>query len=319
MSRRDVSPKRGPTPPQESQCSRSLHTPLYHEWLVHKPCGSIVDKKDAQLSGCGEIISKYASAKLSWLKSFSYVPESTAGSENCYTHKQALELAERHRDHMNTKHCCAVALWRYVRPQHVEVKFFKCAEGTVLMERNYWERIRHTASFSYTAKLKKFFMRYRDPLSGETYNTSLSAFHVGVKAPLKLHYFDGDRLHLCLPNLRVRETPVAQQKRPPMQPRVTAELVHDPDSQCAHYRIHAVRYYPIANDAPVDCLPQNLCSAKYCQHVDVVRESGFLFWMQTYTKHMGSHFQPDAAALEAMRKSAEQKVNAIQNYWGLSQ
>jgi len=318
MSQRDLSPKRGPTPPQESQCSRSLHTPLYDEWFVHKPCGTIVDQKDTHIPGYGHIISKYIAMKIGWEESFPYVSESSGIVVESCTRKQALELADRHRDRMNIEKRTAVAFWRYVRPLHVEVDFPKCTEGTVIVERNYWEKIRNTASFSYTARLKKFFMRYKDPLSGETCNTTLPAYHLGIKAPLKIHFFDGDRLHLCLPNLRVRETPVAKQKRPAMKPCVKAELLHNPKGQYSHYRIHAVRYYPIPNDVPVEREPESFTNDRYGQQIGIVRESGFLFWKQTYTRHLRKHLEAeDEETMEAMREEAEAKVAAIRNYWSL--
>jgi hypothetical protein len=168
----------------------------------------------AHLRNC--IISEYKSKHVSWYETFAFVSDEAAAEwpENFISRQQAQQLAELHREQMNLQHNCAVAFWRYVQPQHVEVRFPVQQHSTMIVERSYWESVRHAGHFKFHRYSRKregslsinIMIEYTDTLSNVRIDRSVAAHQLNTQPPLQVYAKDGDSFHLCKNNLRVRNT-----------------------------------------------------------------------------------------------------------------
>jgi hypothetical protein len=287
MSDRDASPVRKPSSQMLDtpfvQCRRHSHTPTTGEWLVHKPEGRIVQSPDKLA-----VVSKYNGSSIKWRAEFDYYSDAVAAQEPTFlTQKQATECAEDHRLAMNLEHNVGVAHWRYVRPQHVEFRLTKHPERTIIIERNYWEKWRHTGRWWMSqANVKNtdkhLLVAGTDPLTGANIGTrTVAKHHLGAPKPTKTYMVDGDRLHLCLNNLRVHMP--LDKDWPGGDRHNTYRVWAEPGTVGGklQWRIHGYKYFIIPNGADPNDVPLYVKDSLFTE-ISVYRENGYLYWKNTW-------------------------------------
>ena len=195
-----------------------MHTPFdYSIWQAHNLRGKIAEapwRNPGRPGGELTIVSSSKFKRAKWRCEFYYTADAQQANLLGYdTREQAWEKAELHREQMNYDYNSATAYWRYVKPCHVEVRFPTHPDSTVIMERAYWETVRHTCCFrihSYKNKRKPTtnFLEIvgRDPESRRKVYTTVAAHRLARERGTRIKYIDGDRLHLCLENITVAKT-----------------------------------------------------------------------------------------------------------------
>jgi len=289
MAERDRSPVRKPAPDGHILnapfvlCRRRSHTPTTNEWFVHKPEGTVSRDPNAQ-----RMVSQYNSMRVEWYADFEFYSDNVVAREPAFlTQKQATERAEDHRLAMNLEHNVGVAHWRYMRPHHVEIKFTKHPVRTVILERSYWEKWRHSCSIwlgSANVKdgLRHLLITGKDPLTGAHISTRTVAKH-RIDAPkhVKTYMADGDRLHLCLNNTRVRMSPKRDWPGANLhnQSKVWVELERVGGE--LYWYVQGFKYFIIPNGTEPNDVPDYVKDSAFTE-ISVHRDNGYLYWKNTW-------------------------------------
>lgn len=284
MVDRDASPARNSVPPTQwldepfVHCQRSDHTPTTGEWLVHKPIGR-VGKSKVNGPETMRIVSEHHGRNSEWCAHFDYFSDGVASRfPDSPSERQATQQAELHRDLMNLQHNEGVAHWRYVRPQHVEIKFPKHPEKTAIIERNYWEKMRHTCTIFARSGKRGISIQGTDPLTEEPISCrTVKRHHLGVAAQIPIYEMDGDSLHLCLNNLRVRmpldKDWVGADKLGVYKVWAKPEYVYDE----LVWVVRGYKYFIIPNGADPNEVPEYVKDSLYTE-IKICRNNGYLFW-----------------------------------------
>ena len=222
----------------------------------------------------------------------------------------------------NLEHGLGGNVWRYVSPHHVEVRYKKKYNTTMIVDRDYWESIRHTCITQlhqtspnhYLAKVMG-----KDPLTGEKKCPMVARDNLGTPPKMETVHVDGDSMHNCRDNLRVK---VPKGTRPlgadeHNVPRMEAPELCSEDGQ-EYWYIRAHKCFLIPQEADPNVVPSYVTDTMY-ESVKVTRINGYLYWRVKWHDRSdnvksGARTHNAAGTLN-IPKGVRRSMNAVLELW----